>query len=332
MYSVISPSSFNDVFAPPPPRPAHLTVAATTAMPPPVSYAPGPNGVAIQLGVVVPPPVVPPPIVPPPIVPPPVVPAVVPAVVPPPVVPAVVPAVVPPAVVPPAVVPPAVVPPPVVPPGPPPVVPPGPPPVVPPPVVPPPVVPPPAPPAVLPFPPATVTLIHNALLRYLHPASVWVYYPYRIIVVEIDPRRIAGRVLGAGGVQQYPWRTLPAVPLGGAYPAGYNEVETVLTGGTTAALLTSIVGNFPRNRNRVIREIYGQTSDFRDGIALDCPNIQITNHLTFMDWLSRLSGLIDVPRVQVIRARGDGGIDSPPPGAGAHIYINPTVLNDPPAL
>ena len=149
--------------------------------------------------------------------------------------------------------------------------------------------------------------------------------------MEIDPHLIAGRVLGAG-VQGYPWRTLPAVPLGGAYPVGYNVAETVLTAGTSTALLTSIAGNLRANRNWPMREIYGQTSDFQDGVALDCPNILITNQLSFMDWLSRLPLGNFVPRIQVIRARGGGHPDTPPPGAGAHTYINPNQLNNPAPL
>ena len=98
---------------------------------------------------------------------------------------------------------------------------------------------------------------NNCLQRYVNSPSARMNYPYRICVVEIDPGLIAGRVLSAGGVHRYPWRILPPVPIGGVYPAGYNEVETVLTAGTTTALLTCILGNFPNHRNRPIREIYG---------------------------------------------------------------------------
>ena len=103
---------------------------------------------------------------------------------------------------------------------------------------------------------------NNCLQRYVNSPSARMNYPYRICVVEIDPGLIAGRVLSAGGVHRYPWRILPPVPIGGVYPAGYNQVETVPTAGTTTALLTCIVGNFPNHRNRPIREIYGQTSAF----------------------------------------------------------------------
>lgn len=53
-----------------------------------------------------------------------------------------------------------------------------------------------------------------------------------IYIIRIDPR-IAGRVLGAGGVRQYLWRTVPAVPLGGAYPPEYREAGAMLITGTS---------------------------------------------------------------------------------------------------
>ena len=61
----------------------------------------------------------------------------------------------------------------------------------------------------------------------------------------------------------------------------------------------------------MVRQFYGQTAAFQDGNALDCSNIQITNHLTFMDWLSCLLSLDHALRVQVVRARGGGILDSP---------------------
>jgi hypothetical protein len=210
-----------------------------------------------------------------------------------------------------------------------------------PPVVPPPpaggIVPPvvrPPPPAGALLPPGTVALLNNALIRYLHPSTGQINYPYRIMLVEIDPLRIGGKIVDARGVLRYPWRVIPPVAPGEAYPAGYRETESVLTAPTTAALLMSIVGNFPTNRNRVIREIYGQTAIFLDNVSQDCQNIQITNELTFFHWLSRLPGLDHcVPtRVQVVRARGGGRPETPLPGARAHTFIDPAPLNDPSPL
>ena len=138
-----------------------------------------------------------------------------------------------------------------------------------------------APPVAAALPAGTIALLENALIRFFHPTPSQLFYPYRIILVDIDPIRIVGRI--AGGAGGYPWRVVPAVPYGGAFPTGYKEAETVLTEDTPDALLAAIVGNFRTHRNRMVRQIYGQTAAFRDGNALDCPNIQITNHLTFMD-------------------------------------------------
>ena len=71
----------------------------------------------------------------------------------------------------------------------------------------------------------------------------------------------------------YPLRVMPVVPAGAAYPVGYEEAESVLVQGTTLALMTAIVGNFPPHRNQNIREIYGQMGGFVDGVILECPNI-----------------------------------------------------------
>ena len=144
--------------------------------------------------------------------------------------------------------------------------------------------------------------------------------------MDIDSLRIAGRI--AGGAGGYPWWVVPAVPHGGAFPPGYKEAETALTEGTPDALLAAIVGNFRTHRNRMVRHIYGQTVAFRDGNALDCPNIQITNHLTFMDWLSRLPGLDHAPRVQVVRVRGGGILDTP----GGLVCVNTHAVDSPPLL
>ena len=108
--------------------------------------------------------------------------------------------------------------------------------------------------------PRWVQLRYFVFIRYIHPTPSQIFYPYRIVLEDIDPKRIAGRI--AGGAGGYPWRVVPAVPRGGAFPPGYKEAETVLTEGTTAALLTAIVGNFRPRRNRMVRQIYGQTAAF----------------------------------------------------------------------
>ena len=67
------------------------------------------------------------------------------------------------------------------------------------------------------FPPRIITLLENALLRYMNSQ---ISYPYKIILVEIDPNIIAGRAVAGGG---YPWRNIPAAPP--PYPVGYEEVR-----------------------------------------------------------------------------------------------------------
>lgn len=121
----------------------------------------------------------------------------------------------------------------------------------------------------------------------------------------------------AGAQRRYPRRVVTAVPPGGAYPAGYRETETVLVQDTSQALLTVIGGNLLANRNRWIREMYGQTGNFADGVAVECPNIQITNQVSFINWISWLPSWtfgIHIPRVQIIRERAGGGgpPDTPP--------------------
>ena len=154
----------------------------------------------------------------------------------------------------------------------------------------------------------TVALLHwHSPSQIYIPPSIQIFYPLRVIMVDIDPHLIAGRVLGVGGVRVYPWRVVPTDALSGMYPTGYSEAETALPLGTTTALLRTIVGNFRHNRNRIIREIHGQVVYLPYGIALDCPNVQITNYLMIIYWLSRVSGLVNyVHMVQVIRNRSGG--------------------------
>ena len=88
------------------------------------------------------------------------------------------------------------------------------------------------------------------------------------------------------------------------------------------------------NRNNMIREIYWQTGSFADGVDVECPNIQITNQVSFINWISRLPSWtfgIHIPRVQIIRERagGAGPPDTPPRGGGAHDSIDPTTIEDP---
>ena len=92
--------------------------------------------------------------------------------------------------------------------------------------------------------------------------------------MDIDSLRIAGRI--AGGAGGYPWWVVPAVPHGGAFPPRYKEAETVLTKGTPDALIAAIVRNFRTHRNRMVRQIYGQTAAFLNGNALDCPHTSAT--------------------------------------------------------
>ena len=133
-------------------------------------------------------------------------------------------------------------------------------------LAPPPAPPPPAPPPPL-APPVssallagTIALLENALIRFIHPTPSQLFYPYRIILVDIDPLRIAGRIAnGAGG---YPWRVGPAVPHGGLFPLSYKEAETLLMEGTPDAHICAILGNFRTHRNRMVRQIYGQTAAF----------------------------------------------------------------------
>ena len=107
---------------------------------------------------------------------------------------------------------------------------------------------PPAPPAVTAgFPPRIITLLENALLRY---TNSQISYPYKIILVGINPNIIAGRAVAGGG---YFWRNITAAPP--PYPVGYDVVETVLVEGTTDALMIAIVGYFAPNRNKDIKEI-----------------------------------------------------------------------------
>ena len=188
----------------------------------------------------------------------------------------------------------------------------------------------PIPPVIGPLPQATLTLLDNALRRYLNPPLSQICYTYRICIVDIDPDTLANRVVLAGGVQKYPCRIVPAVPLGGPYPVGFEEVETVLMQETKEALLSAIIGNFPGNRNRTIREIHGQTSDFAVGASILCSNIQITNQLTFQDWLSRLPSPGNyIPRIQLIRSPIPGGPpNSPPQGPSPHSNIDMQALQN----
>ena len=126
--------------------------------------------------------------------------------------------------------------------------------------------------------------------------------------------------MGAAGAQVYPWRVLPAVPPGGAYPLEYDEAETLLVDNTIDALRMAIAGHFPANR---LRQIRVQTLDFPDGATLDCTHLAINNRLAYEDWLSRLPSQRGyIVRIQIIRTRG-GAADSPP-ALGVYTMINPT--------
>ena len=129
----------------------------------------------------------------------------------------------------------------------------------------------------------------------------------------------------------YPWRVVPAVPPGGVYPVGYSEADTVLTLPTHKALMTAIVSHFAANRNRRIREIFGQTADFEDGADLECVNIQITNRLSLQHWISQLPSWAvgtHTPRIQVVRARTVQPGGPPDTPAGEFRYIDPRLTHD----
>ena len=189
-----------------------------------------------------------------------------------------------------------------------------------------------------PFPPAVISSLQNALDRYLESPLPKIRYPYEILLIEIDPDTIGGRVMSAAGVPGgYPWRVVPAVPPGAAYPAGYQEAETVLVQGTNLALMTAIVANFSSNRHRDIREMYGQMGDFDYRAVLECPNIRIKDSLSLMRWISRLrfwNSEYEPPRVHIIRQRAPGGgrADTPPTVGEAVTYINTGRIQPPQAI
>jgi hypothetical protein len=104
--------------------------------------------------------------------------------------------------------------------------------------------------------------------------------------------------------------------------------------GNPRSLFTTIAGNITGNRR--IQQIYGQTADFEDGAVLECPNIQITNQLTFMDWVAQLSWTTAgnyMARVQIVRGRALGGPpDTPPRGGEVLSYFSTTIIPRPAAL
>ena len=148
------------------------------------------------------------------------------------------------------------------------------------PIVPPPVVPPPAPEV---LPPATIQLLDNVLQRYLDTTVPYITYPYWIVSREIDPDIIRSRVVVDRVAGRYQWRVMSAVPAGGTYPVGYQEVETVLVHATISGLMMAILGSFSPNRGQTIRQVSGQTGDFLDWAVEECPNIEITDQLTLMN-------------------------------------------------
>ena len=133
----------------------------------------------------------------------------------------------------------------------------------------------------------------------------------------------------AGVAGGYQWRVVPRVPAGGAYPIGYQEVETVLVHATTPGLKMAISVSFSPNRGRMIRQVSGQTGDFLHEAVEECPNIEIADQLSLMNWISLLpSWAPDTnkpSRIQVIRAcaGGQGPPDTLPPAGGAFHYTNP---------
>ena len=164
--------------------------------------------------------------------------------------------------------------------------------------------------------PVTEVLLESALCRYLLiPPEI--SYPYRIILVDIDPDAIAGRVVVAGVPGGYQWQAA-----GGAFLVEYSEVQTVLTQATPAALLLAIAANFPANRQRTIRAIFGQTAEFLNGADFEYPCMQLTYQYSMVDWVSQLRSWavgITLPKVQVVRAQ----VIRPPDSlGGVYTYIN----------
>ena len=78
------------------------------------------------------------------------------------------------------------------------------------------------------------------------------------------------------------------VPPDSIYPIRYQEVETVLVHATTTSLIMAILGSFSPNRGRMIWQASRQTGDFLNGAVEECPNIEITDQLLLMNWISLL--------------------------------------------
>ena len=94
---------------------------------------------------------------------------------------------------------------------------------------------------------------------------------------------------------------MPVVSPVGLFPPKYEEVQTVLSDDTISALRMAIVGHFGTNRNRQMWEIRCPIADFPDGVALDCPSMEIYNVLWYQDKLNWLPLLEDyVARIQLI--------------------------------
>lgn len=89
---------------------------------------------------------------------------------------------------------------------------------------------------------ASIELLESTLKRYLDPSTP-VNYLYRTILIEIDIQSV-GRIVGAWGMQVYPYRLQPTIPNRGAYPLIYDEVETMLVNNTIDALLMAIGCHF----------------------------------------------------------------------------------------
>ena len=88
-----------------------------------------------------------------------------------------------------------------------------------------------------------------------------------------------------GGINSESYLPFPA---GSIYPIRYQEVETVLVHATTPTLIMAILGSFCTNSGWMIWQAFGQTGDFLNGVVEECPNIEITDQLSLMNWISLL--------------------------------------------
>ena len=150
-------------------------------------------------------------------------------------------------------------------------------------------------------------------------------FPFRIMLVEINPSNIAEQVLVARALQGYPQWVVYAVPPDSLYPLKYSEVKPVLMQGNPTSILATIGGNIIGNTR--IWQIYIQTVEFVDRAVLECSNIKIKSLLTFMDKVSQLWWTTTgnyIARVQIVKARTfSSSPDTPLRGEGYSVIFLP---------